>query len=198
MKQGLSMLVALSGAPLVPPAWAQPNRDPSKVEVAPEHVLVINGRKVFPIGFTILPAPDATTPTGKLALAEFRDAGALFIRTGPMASVVGDERAVWNDDWIAREKAFMDAAAASGMYCAPYLKELASVDKDDPGREEKLRRVVRRFKNHPAMGVWKGADEPHLAGSKVAPLVRAADHRRGGPQPPRVDRPGAARNGRRA
>ena len=68
-------------------AAAQPNTAPTKVVITPEHVLSINGKKVFPIGFTIPPPPDAKTPGGKLALEEFREAGAIFIRTGPMRDI---------------------------------------------------------------------------------------------------------------
>src|SRR5262245_26036587 len=66
-------------------AIAQPNTAPSKVFITPEHVLSIDGRKVFPIGFGIPPAPDAKTPTGKPALQELRSAGALLLRTGPVS-----------------------------------------------------------------------------------------------------------------
>ena len=68
-------------------AAAQPNTAPTKVMITPEHVLSINGKKVFPIGFTTPPPPDAKTPDGKPALEELREAGAIFIRTGPMADV---------------------------------------------------------------------------------------------------------------
>ena len=54
----------------------------------------------------------------------------------------------------------MKAAARAGMYCMPSLKELAEIDAKHPEMEERLRRVVRFFKNNPGMGVWKGADEP--------------------------------------
>ncbi len=94
-------------------AAAQPNTAPSKIVVSPEHVLSINGRMVFPIGFTIPPPPDAKTPWGKPALEEFRDAGATFIRTGPMRDVGKGERKYtsWDAAWAEREKQFMRAAA---------------------------------------------------------------------------------------
>ena len=60
---------------------------PTKVVITPDHVLSINGKKVFPIGLTLPPAPDAKTPTGKLAFEELRDAGVLLISTGPMVDV---------------------------------------------------------------------------------------------------------------
>jgi hypothetical protein len=155
-------------------AAAQPNTVPTKVAITPEHVLSINGKKVFPIGFTLLPAPDAKAPNGKLALVEFREAGALLIRTGPMLDVaIGRSYSAWNEDWIEREKQYMNAAARAGMYCMPSLHELAKIDPKRPEKEESLRRVVRMFKNHPGMGVWKGADEPQWGKVPVPALIRA-------------------------
>jgi hypothetical protein len=44
-------------------AAAQRHR-PSQVTINTDNVLVIDGRKVFPIGFTMPPAPDGKTPDG--------------------------------------------------------------------------------------------------------------------------------------
>src|SRR5437588_11751327 len=118
-------------------ATAQVRTGPSKVEITPEHVLSINGKKVFPIGFTIPPPPDAKTPSGKLALEEFRDAGAILIRTGPMRDVAqGKKYTQWDKEWAEREKQYVAAAARAGMYCAPFLKELAEIDAKHPDRED--------------------------------------------------------------
>jgi len=38
-------------------------------------VLVVDGKKVFPIGFTMPPPPDALAPNGKNGIAELSDAG---------------------------------------------------------------------------------------------------------------------------
>lgn len=155
-------------------ASAQPNTKPTKVVVTPEQVLSINGRKVFPIGFTVPPPPDAKTPWGKPALEEFRSAGATFVRTGPMRDVEeGKKFAAWDAEWVEREKQYMKAAAHAGMYCAPYLKELAEIDAKHPEREDRLRRVVRFFKGNPGLGVWKGADEPQWGKRAVPDLMRA-------------------------
>jgi hypothetical protein len=169
-----SIEVLLSLLAIAKVSAAQPNTTPTKVVLTPEQVLSINGRKVFPIGFTIPPAPDAKTPDGKLALEEFREAGATFIRTGPMRDVEqGKKFAAWDAEWAEREKLYMKAAARAGMYCAPFLKELAEIDAKHPEREEKLRHVVRFFKNNPGLGVWKGADEPQWGKLPVPALVRA-------------------------
>src|SRR5438477_9745511 len=111
----------------------------ASVTIAPHGALLVNGRAVFPIGFTMPPPPDGRTPDGKEAIAELADAGATFLRTGPMG-------ADWNDQAIAREMQYLDAAAKNGMYCAPFLRELASLPPDKPQVEAKLRALVQRFK----------------------------------------------------
>jgi hypothetical protein len=145
-------------------ASAQPNTTPSKVTIDPDsHVLVINGKKIFTIGFTVPPAPEAKAYNGKPALQEMRDAGAVFIRTGPMMDPTGEWKGSWDQRWIATEKRYMDAAAQAGMYCLPWLKELSHIEEGQSQKEEKLREVIRMFKDHPGLGVWKGEDEPQWA-----------------------------------
>lgn len=156
-------------------ALAQPNTATTKVAITPEHVLSINGKKVFPIGFTILPPLDGKTPSGKPALEELRSAGGLLIRTGPMRDESGDRNSAWDAEWEVREKAYMTAAAKAGMYCVPWLKELSEIDAKHPEREVRLRQVVRRFKDNPALLVWKGADEPQWGQRPVPSLVRAME-----------------------
>lgn len=157
-------------------ASAQPNTAPTKVAITPVQVLSINGTKVFPIGFTMPPPPDGTTPSGKPALAELRSAGGLFIRTGPMWEAEGGRKDhAWNSEWADREKAYMTAAAKVGMYCVPWLKELSEVDAQHPEREDQLRQVVRSFKNDPALLAWKGADEPQWGNRPVPSLARAQE-----------------------
>src|SRR3954468_20136407 len=152
----------------------QPNTTPTKIVITPEHVLSINGRKVFPIGFTLPPPIDAKTPWGKPGLEELREAGGLFIRTGPMCDVEeGKKFATWDSKGAEREKLYMKAAPHAGMYCMPFLKELAELDDKHPEREDRLRRVVRFFKNNPGLGIWKGADEPQWGKRSVPALVRA-------------------------
>src|SRR5688572_6594649 len=122
----------------------------SHVAINEDMVLVIDGRKVFPIGFTMPPPPDALAPNGKNGIAELSDAGATFLRTGVMGGA-------WDEEAIARERKWQDAAAKCGMHCWVFLRELGSIDAKDSKRETMLRKVVTAFKDHPGMGVWKGA-----------------------------------------
>ncbi|HZV36314.1 MAG TPA: hypothetical protein VFB72_17185, partial [Verrucomicrobiae bacterium] len=133
------------------------------VTINSDNVLVLNGERVFPIGFTLGPPPGAKAPNGKEGLRELADAGGLFMRTGPS----GHD---WTEQTFADEQQWEDAAARCGMYCWVFLRELASVTNSEC--EAKLRRVVNQFKDHPGMGIWKGADEPQWGKVKVEPLIR--------------------------
>lgn len=135
------------------------------VTIDPDNILVINGRKIFPIGVTMAPSPDAKTPEGKNGLQELADAGMTFFRTGPLGNQNWDEQA------IASEQRWEDAAAQHGLYCWLYLKDLAGIRDNDTKREATLRRIVNQFKDHPGLGLWKGADEPELAKTNVETLV---------------------------
>lgn len=151
------VLVPLLGFSLIANAGTQ-------VSLNADHVLVVDGKKIFPIGFTIPPPPDGKTPDGKNALRELADAGGTFVRTGGGG---------WDARGMAQQKKWLDAAARNGMYCWPYLAELASLDAADGRREARLREVINRFKNHPGLLVWKGVDEPEWGKHEVGPMLRA-------------------------
>src|SRR5512143_1681937 len=84
-------------------------------------VLLIDGRKILPIGFTGGPPPDGHTPEGKPAFEEIRGAGGTFFRTGLQGG------SSWNEDTIAQEQVWMDAAARHGLYYWPRLEKLSSL-----------------------------------------------------------------------
>src|SRR5436853_6548008 len=141
----------------------------TKVTINEDKVLLINGKKVFPIGFTMAPPPGSKAPNGRDGLQELHDAGGSFLRSGPNAS------ARWNEKGIEAEQKWMDAAANAGMYCLPWLKELSSIEPGDQKEEAALKRVVERFKDHPALACWKGADEPEWGFELVEPMQHARD-----------------------
>src|SRR5207245_680835 len=72
-----------------------------------------------------------------------------------------------------REQQYLDAAARYGLHCLPYLREHATVSSAED--EAQLRKILDRFKAHPGLGAWKGADEPEWGKRKrpLAPLIRA-------------------------
>src|SRR5262245_47483504 len=52
----------------------------SHVTINADGALVIDGRKVFPIGFTMPPPPDGKAPDGRNGIQALHDAGATFLR----------------------------------------------------------------------------------------------------------------------
>jgi hypothetical protein len=122
--------------------------------------LVVDGKPVFPIVLTNPPPPGAKAPSGRDALAELAAAGAGFIRTG---------RRDWSlqsvDEQIAAERARFDAAAAHGLHCWPWLGDVPNLPPKPAGappsvNERLLVKIVNGLKSHPALGVYKGVDEP--------------------------------------
>jgi hypothetical protein len=109
-------------------------------------------------------------PTGFQAIA---DAGVTMIRAG---------RGDWNegalDAQIADERALLDDAAAHGLKCWVWLGSLTNLPAGASGAA--LRRVVEALRAHPALGAWKGHDEPrnpfNPAGS-IPPDNLARGHR---------------------
>jgi hypothetical protein len=146
---------------------AQQNTEASRVQIEGDNILSINGRKVFPIGFTMAPPPGSRSPRGVEGLRELRDAGALMLRSGPMGM------GKWDEAGISREREWMNAAARNGMYAMPWLKEVAAVPDRDGPKAKELRHIVSMFKDHPGMGVWKGEDEPEWGKKPVPPLRNA-------------------------
>ncbi len=138
----------------------------SRATISSDQVLVIDGQKVFPIGFTMPPPPDGKTPEGRNGIEELASAGATFLRTGAQGSG-------WTDETFKREQGYLDAAARYGLHCMPFLREHAMVSSDSEAA--RLRGIIERFRNHPGLGAWKGEDEPEWGKRPLPPLLRAYD-----------------------
>jgi hypothetical protein len=139
----------------------------SVVTIDPDKVMVINGRKVFPITMSPGPPTNGRTPVGDDALRELRNAGALMFR---MAQTTD-----WNSQVRSNQQAALDWAAGHAMYCMVNLRELSAFAEGDMAREEALRSVLNQFKNHSALGVWKNSDEAWWGGVSVEDLKRGYD-----------------------
>jgi len=135
----------------------------SVVTVNADMALVINGRKVFPIGFSPGPPTYGTTPWGKDALQELRDAGGLLVRMVQTAD--------WDSQVIADQQAILEWAAQHGMYVWLNLRELSQFPSTDTSTPANLRNLVNTFKDHPALGLWKNYDEAWWAGVSAANLL---------------------------
>jgi hypothetical protein len=118
---------------------------------------LIDGRKVFPIVLAKGPERGALTPTGGDALNEVVAAGVNFFKVGPAA------RPWWPED-KADAVAWNQEAAARGVYTWMNLATLADATPQTPVEDTRLREVIGLLKGSPALAMWKGADEPQLAG----------------------------------
>lgn len=135
--------------------------------------LVVDGRPVFPLVLSDGPPLGATTPDGEDALAVLAAVGANFLRVG---------RSDWSadsvDQQIAGVRELLDAAAAHGLHCWLQLGNAPNLPSRAPAaREQLLTTIVEQLKTHPALGAWKGVDEPanpsRPARVPAAGLVRA-------------------------
>lgn len=162
----LLMLLALFYMIAMPGRQVQA-QNASRVTINEDGVLVVNGTKILPIGFSNGPPTDGRTPDGKHAFVEIKDAGGTFFRTGVTGS------SPWDEKTIESEQVWMDTAAQYGLFCWPRLRELSSLKEGDAKKEMMLRRVINRFKDHPGLLLWKNVDEPQWGGTPVEPMHRA-------------------------
>jgi hypothetical protein len=158
MRTGLIIAVSLLVV-AAPRAYA-------KTVINDEGVLVIDGKKVFVIGFTLPPLPDQSAPNGKNGVEELHDAGATFLRTGTQGEP-------WSEAIFQREQKWEDLAARYGMHCIIHLRECDNIKEGDAQTEAMLRRIITTFRDHPGLGAWKGVDEPEWGKAPVENMVRA-------------------------
>jgi hypothetical protein len=137
-------------------------------------VFTVAGKRVFPVVLSNGPPLESTAPSGRNGLAEVAAAGVTMLRTGR-----ADWTAAQVDGQIAAERNLLDAAAAHGLSCWTWLGKLPNLPaaSGSPG-ERLLVTVVDALKEHPALGAWKGVDEPLIAGIPAAGLVRAHERLR--------------------
>ncbi len=134
------------------------------VTIRTDGVFQFDGKPAFPIGFTTAPAPGAKAPSGGDAYAELARNGVVFNRCGSTAK--------WGVEVEAALDGMMDHAAKTGMRCAIYIPDLTVIEPGDRKKEDELRRVVGKYKSHPATAFWKGADEPEWGKVPVEKLRR--------------------------
>src|SRR5215210_7526077 len=85
------------------------SRAGTKTVINDDGVLVIDGAKIFPIGFTMPPPPDAEAYNGKNGIEELADAGATFLRTGTHGEP-------WSERIFEREHKYHARAARYGLH----------------------------------------------------------------------------------
>ena len=139
----------------------------SVVTIDADKVLVVNGRKMFPIMMSPGTPTRGRTPAGIDALRDLREAGALFTRMSQTTD--------WNAQVRAEQQAQLDWAQEQGVFCMVNLRELSEFPAGDAVTEAALRDLVNQFKNHPALGLWKNKDEAWWGKVSADDLKRGYD-----------------------
>jgi hypothetical protein len=133
-------------------------------------VLAVDGEKLFPIGFSNPPPLGAKAPSAKPALQELKDAGGNFIR-------IGFEK--WTpdvvDEQLAKVGERLDEAEKHEVHCWLWLgNDPTNLVPTDPSRKDVLQKIVKSVRGHPALGAYKGYDEPLW--NRIAPGGLAQAH----------------------
>jgi len=143
-------------------------------------VLVVGGTKVFPLVLSKGPPADRDAPSGRNGLAEVAAAGVNFVRTG-----IGDWSLARLAAQLAAERALLDAAHAHGLHAWSWLGTAPNLPAQPAGRppspqEQLLTRLADGLQGHPALGAYKGIDEPAnpLRTKVVPPSSMALAYRR--------------------
>jgi hypothetical protein len=135
--------------------------------------LLVGGNRLFPIVLSNPPPPGGTAPSGRNALAEIAAAGVSFIRIGN-----ADWGTAQIDQQIAAVQAVLGLAQDHGLLCWLWLGALPNLPAT-PGSENEqlLTKIVNAVGAHPALGAYKGIDEPANAPAAsripIAALTRA-------------------------
>jgi hypothetical protein len=128
--------------------------------------LTIDGRKVFPIALAQPPPVGGQTPDGRDAWAEVASGGVSFVRT---AAIPWSAAQV--DAQLAAERQVLDAAAAHQLHAWLQLGGIADIP--PAANEQLLVTIANGLKDHAALGVYKGVDEPANSGIAAAGLTTA-------------------------
>ena len=128
--------------------------------------LVSGGNAIFPLGLSDPPPVDGKTPSGGDAWKEIAGAGINFARHyDPWAASSAAEQMV-------NVQHKLDVARAHGMQL---WLALAGVD-NTLANKALLTQIVNAVKDHPGLGVWKGADEPAHGHIAAKGLVAVLNH----------------------
>ena len=139
--------------------------------------VTLDGQRVFPLILSDSPPQGGKTPDGRDAWAEVANGGlgANFIRSG--RTIAKPWVLAQIDAQVAEELQRMDLAQAHGLHCWVRLVNAANLPAPTAGvvsePEQLLVKIATALKNHAALAVYKGADEPAHGGTPPVGLVRA-------------------------
>src|SRR6266446_2623851 len=124
---------------------------------------LVNGAAVFPMGYTSGPTLGALAPDGHDALAVLKHEGYVFQLWYCQPGTWGPEREAVLDT-------LLEHSARQGTRVVISIPDLQAIKPGDAARLAELRRVVEKYRNHPALLFWKGQDEPQWGRIPAADL----------------------------
>jgi hypothetical protein len=143
----------------------------NKVTLDENGVMEVDGKKTFVLSVSLPPKPGEKAPDGSDAFAVLKRDGLNFARIRETQFLKEGEP--WTEETVRSIKPWLDAAASQGLHCWVTLHKLPSIDPKKPQNEKLLRMTIEMYKDHPALGAWKGWDEPAWVKQPPEPLVAA-------------------------
>ena len=122
--------------------------------VGPHHVIVVNGKPAFPIGFMWAPPPGSKTPSGRDAYQELKANGTVWQLVGPTRSQT------WDAEAESKLDRTLELSAKAGLLTGISIYQLQTIETNDQNKADELRRVVEKYKRSPSLAFWKALDEP--------------------------------------
>lgn len=141
------LFAALIAAAQVP----APSRRNTARAPAPDDRIYVNGQPTFTIGYTVGPPVGAKTPDGRNALAELKKQGAIWQRV---------DGGRWGPEREARVDKILQESAEQGTFGAISISDFQAIKPGETAKIAELKRVVEKYRNHPALLFWKARDEP--------------------------------------
>jgi hypothetical protein len=141
-------------------AVAEDKPQVTRVQTQPDAAFIVNGAPTFPIGFTSGPPNGAATPAGENAKAYLRREGYTF-------QLWYCPKRAWGPEKEAELDALLREAAQYGQHVVISIADLQHTKPTDTALLAELQRVVKKYRDNPAVFFWKGEDEPQWG--KVPP-----------------------------
>jgi hypothetical protein len=141
---------------------------PARITIGSDQIILLDGKPVFPIGFTKAPAPDAKTPSGVSAYKELKSNGTVFHLAGPQPRK-------WGQEAEAELDRILKSSSEAGLLVAISIPDLQAIRPADQRKADELRRVVEKYRNNSGLGFWKASDEPEWGKVPVADVQRYYD-----------------------
>lgn len=148
----LSLIILLSPGLCLAGAGPLPHQV-TDVKTQSDGPFLIDSAPTFPIGFTAGPPTGMATPDGKNAMAYLRREGHTFQLWYCAKNTWGPQKETQLDDLLGE-------ANAQGMHVVISIDDLQHIPPGDTARIAELRRVVKKYRDNPAVLFWKGDDEP--------------------------------------